>query len=75
LSDEETEGMYQVYLNARKIITKWHWAHYRNRLIVDEATDTILCYMSNENSGTWYTVNYARSNNKIIYNLYKEWVK
>lgn len=43
----------------------------RNKHLVDNS-GYCICYLTNENSGTAFTVNYAKKNNLVIYNIFEE---
>ena len=44
--------------------------HKRNRYLVDNSS-VCICYLKNTFGGTFYTVNYAKKNSKIILNIYQ----
>ena len=72
-NEDEVDRYNEILSKADKVIyTADHYyrgcMHVRNRHLVDFSSYCI-CYQTKETGGTAYTVNYAKENGLIIYNV------
>jgi len=66
--------LYKKILNSNLVNSIYYWKGYfdRNRKIVDNSDIIITVFNWNYHSWTWYTLNYAKKQNKPIINILKK---